>query len=264
MPAQHLHPRTAPGWGLPGQAAKPQTTILPLFLSPSGCLSDKKLSNTSSQEDLCSAARGIDAMRHRHLFLAQDRAKQRKPNQIKAKLQSSCVLFPRWDFFSAGNNPKSWRRGMLCSPTPLSRRLVPGEPAPSLAAGEAILQAVWPELRVRGCGFNPLPTLNRQSFFQVCLYCLLGRILVTPAGSRMHCSILGFVGFILAEIKPPWSEAHHLKMWPVTHFCGSSIVLKPFSSSSGFSGWPAGPLKSVPNDSPLGMGQTKADGCPTS
>lgn len=54
---------------------------------------------------------------------------------------------------------------MLCSPTPLSQRLVPGEPAPSLAAGEAILQAVWPELRVRGCGFNPLPALKPPKFF---------------------------------------------------------------------------------------------------
>lgn len=54
---------------------------------------------------------------------------------------------------------------MLCSPTPLSQCPVPGEAAPSLAAGEAILQAVWPELRVRGCGFNPLPALKPAKFF---------------------------------------------------------------------------------------------------
>lgn len=73
----------------------------------------------------------------------------------------------------------------------------------------------------------------------------------------MHCSILGFVGFTLAKIKPPWSEVHHLKMWPVMHFCGPSIVLKPFSSSSGFPSWPAGPRKSVPRSLHLGWVRLK-------
>lgn len=41
----------------------------------------------------------------------------------------------------------------------------------------------------------------------------------------MHCSILGFVGFTLAKIKPPWSEAHHLKMWPLTHLCSPGIIV---------------------------------------
>lgn len=45
---------------------------------------------------------------------------------------------------------------MLCSPTPLSLHFAPGKPKPAalLAAGKAILQAVWPELLVRAGGLG--------------------------------------------------------------------------------------------------------------
>lgn len=120
---------------------------------------------------------------------------------------------------------------MLCSPTPLSQRLVPGEPAPSLAAGEAILQAAWPELRVRGCGFNPLPAQKPAKFFSKRVFTVRSdvRASVTPAGSRMHCSILGFVGFPLAKIKP-WSETpkdvgSEPSLWS-KHRCPGALLLQ--------------------------------------
>lgn len=69
-----------------------------LFLF-AGCLSDKKLGNTSGREDFCSAGRGIDAIGHQHLFLPRDRAKQGKSNQIKAKLQSLLRVLSKIRFF---------------------------------------------------------------------------------------------------------------------------------------------------------------------
>lgn len=81
--------------------------------------------------------------------------------QIEAELQAPVHVPSKGGVFPLKTTPKSQRRGVLCSPAPLSLRFVPGKPERGalLAAGKAILQAVWPGLLASAgrLGFSPAP-----------------------------------------------------------------------------------------------------------
>lgn len=154
-PASPRIPVLAPSCSQPSSKA-PNHHFPPIFSPFAGGFSAKKVGNTSGQEVLFPTGCGNDAMRPQQPFLPQHQAKQGKINKIKAKLQMPVRVLSKPGIFPLETTPKSWRRGMLCSPTPLSLHFVLGKPKPvaSLAAGKAILQAVWPELLVRAGGLD--------------------------------------------------------------------------------------------------------------